>query len=293
MHRESWDDLRFVLAVVKNGSVSAASRALGVNHATVLRRVAQFEEAFGIEVFVKTRTGYRVPQENTELIEAILEAEHAVLAVAQVIKEGQQPLRGDIRITSTDTLCALVLPRVIHQIQSREEALSFEVLSSNLHLDLARKMADIVVRPTRALPAELRGQQAGRLVFGVYRGAKTAADTPNWLGLSGPLHGSVAGVWIDENVDHSSIVAASDSFLTLAGMLGQGHSKTYLPLFVGQADDRLVRCDNYPQLEVPLWVACHVDIASSARTQRVVSRLVQGLLREEPLLLGLSEPAEV
>ena len=40
MTRANWDDLRYVLAVVEEGSVSAAARVLGVNHATVLRRIA-------------------------------------------------------------------------------------------------------------------------------------------------------------------------------------------------------------------------------------------------------------
>jgi len=39
MHRDNWDDLRYVLAVAETGSVSAAARMLKVNHATVLRRI--------------------------------------------------------------------------------------------------------------------------------------------------------------------------------------------------------------------------------------------------------------
>ncbi|MEE8225390.1 MAG: LysR family transcriptional regulator, partial [Kiloniellales bacterium] len=35
----AWDDLRTVLAVVRGGSLSAAARSLGVNHATVFRRL--------------------------------------------------------------------------------------------------------------------------------------------------------------------------------------------------------------------------------------------------------------
>ncbi len=34
-----WDDFRFVLAIVRGGSVSAAAKQLGVDHATVIRRV--------------------------------------------------------------------------------------------------------------------------------------------------------------------------------------------------------------------------------------------------------------
>ncbi|MCB2152823.1 MAG: LysR family transcriptional regulator, partial [Rhodobacteraceae bacterium] len=60
MQRDNWDDLRFVLAVAEEGSVSGAARRLGVNHATVLRRIAAFEEATGVEIFDKTARGYAV-----------------------------------------------------------------------------------------------------------------------------------------------------------------------------------------------------------------------------------------
>ena len=40
-----WDDVRYFLAVARGGSVRAAAERLGVNHATVLRRIAQLEDA--------------------------------------------------------------------------------------------------------------------------------------------------------------------------------------------------------------------------------------------------------
>jgi Bacterial regulatory helix-turn-helix protein, lysR family len=35
-----WDDIRYFLAVSRGGSVRAAAKSLGVNHATVLRRIS-------------------------------------------------------------------------------------------------------------------------------------------------------------------------------------------------------------------------------------------------------------
>jgi DNA-binding transcriptional LysR family regulator len=40
----NWDDLRFFLALAREGTVSGAGRALEVKHTTVARRVAAFEE---------------------------------------------------------------------------------------------------------------------------------------------------------------------------------------------------------------------------------------------------------
>ena len=60
MHNENWDDLRYVLAVVDSGSVLQAAKYLGVNHATVLRRVTAFEEQHGLSLFERTPQGYRL-----------------------------------------------------------------------------------------------------------------------------------------------------------------------------------------------------------------------------------------
>ena len=40
---ESWDDLRIALAVARSGTVSGAAEALGVHHATVIRRIDGLE----------------------------------------------------------------------------------------------------------------------------------------------------------------------------------------------------------------------------------------------------------
>ena len=43
-----WEDLRFFLALARLGSLSAAARSLGVNHATVSRRVVALEQRLGV-----------------------------------------------------------------------------------------------------------------------------------------------------------------------------------------------------------------------------------------------------
>ena len=46
-----WDDLRYVLAVAEAGSLAGAARELRVNHSTVLRRIAAFEQQLGLRLF--------------------------------------------------------------------------------------------------------------------------------------------------------------------------------------------------------------------------------------------------
>ena len=64
-----WDDVRYFLAVARGGSVRAAAERLGVNHATVLRRIAQLEERLGVQMFEKLPSGYRLTAAGEEVLE--------------------------------------------------------------------------------------------------------------------------------------------------------------------------------------------------------------------------------
>src|SRR6201999_1429866 len=64
-----WDDVRYFLAVARGGSVRAAAERLGVNHSTVLRRIAQLEQHLGVRMFEKLPSGYRVTAAGEEILE--------------------------------------------------------------------------------------------------------------------------------------------------------------------------------------------------------------------------------
>ncbi|RBF04605.1 LysR family transcriptional regulator, partial [Xanthomonas oryzae pv. oryzae] len=53
----SWERYRSFLAVLEEGSLSAASRALGLTQPTVGRHVAALEELLAVPLFVRSQTG--------------------------------------------------------------------------------------------------------------------------------------------------------------------------------------------------------------------------------------------
>lgn len=287
MHKENWDDLRYVLAVAETGSVSAAARLLGVNHATVLRHVASFEARHGVEMFDKSARGYAIPPEKLRLIDAAREVEAAHRTVEQLIRGAQAPLRGVVRVTSTDTFCMLVLPTVLARIEAAATGLRFEVLASNAHLDLGRLHADLTVRPAEKLGDELAGTQAARLGFGHYRAR--AGGVESWLGLSGPLGRSMVAAWMATGLAPDAVQGGADSFMTLAAMAAAGLGQTILPCVIGDADPRLRRVwDVVPEMSVPIWVALHADLQGVPRLHAAGALLAAAIAEEAPRLAGQS-----
>jgi DNA-binding transcriptional LysR family regulator len=53
-----WDDLRFFLALVRHGSLSAAAKELHVAQSTVGRRLASLEASLGVRLLNRTPDGY-------------------------------------------------------------------------------------------------------------------------------------------------------------------------------------------------------------------------------------------
>lgn len=288
--RPNWDDYRFVLAVARSGSVSGAARELGVNHATVLRRVAAIEARLGVELFEKSVRGYEIASEKLRLIEAAREVEAAVGAVERLAQVGDAPLAGVIRVTSTDTLSSCILPRILARLSAREKELSFELMSSNLHVDLSRLQADVTVRPTFKLPDDLYGEVAAQMAFGFYA---LSEDIPEdrWLGMTGAIARSHAAQKLREELERRKVnfAAAADSFLTLKALAEEGLGRVLLPCFLGDAAPELVPVEPVVDLSpVPLFVASHADLADAPRLRQARKRIATALAAEEPRFLGVS-----
>lgn len=275
MNRFDWDDVRVMRAVAEAGSLSGAARALGVNHATVLRRVSSFEQATGVTVFDRTARGYRVAPRRGRIIAAMQAMEEAALGVARALDAARAPLAGTVRVTSTDTLCLTVLAPIVARLMSAAEGLTIELNAQNQPADLGRLDADIAVRPALELPAGLVGARAGRLRFSVYAAPGGEAG---WLGFGGTLHRSAPSAWLDRNVGKAEIAGRADSFPVLREMAAAGQGRAILPCVLGDGDRRLVRIDDIlPQMHVDVWVASHADLAQVPRIRAVRDMLLRAL----------------
>lgn len=278
MHKDNWDDLRYVLAVAETGSVSAAARLLKVNHATVLRRIAAFEERQGAEVFERSPQGYQVPSDRLRLVEATREVRNAVQAVGRILQGAEVQLSGVVRVTSTDTFCLSILPDVVAELTAAAPDLRIELQCTNAHLDLSRLHADISVRPATRLPDDLTGDRAGVLGMRSYHKADSAADLP-WLGVCGALSRSKAAEFMTQALGPGEIVNGADSFPVLREMVAAGLGKAVLPNCLGDPDPRLERMHDGPnEVNVPIWVASHADLAAAPRLRNTRRRIAEALL---------------
>ena len=282
MHNINWDDLRLVLSVVQHESISKAAKALGVANTTVLRRITAFETEAGVQIFEKTSKGYIVNHDQQGVIDLLLKAGEAVKLAENHLSQRGRAHQSSVRITSTDTMCQFVLPKIVSKISSVHPEMTFSLLSSNTHLNLGHGAADLTVRIAERLPDDLLGEKVAHLGMAVY---STLKAPDKFLDFAGPLTRSEPARWLRNQSFETSGFA--DSFLVLKEMVASGMGNAILPSFLGDADQRLNRISGpKPVVKVPIWVASHHDLGDSQKSNQAKKLVADGLRKNADWLSG-------
>jgi len=102
----NWDDLKYVLEVARNGGVTAAARRLGVNHATVSRRIAALEESACVRLFDRLPGGYSPTSAGLEAVRAAEQMESAAQDLDRQLARRDVRPEGDVTLTAPLMLLA-------------------------------------------------------------------------------------------------------------------------------------------------------------------------------------------
>src|SRR5438552_19176157 len=108
-----WDDLRYFLALARNGSLSAAGRALGVTQPTVGRRIDAFERRLGTKLFRRSPSGYALSPAGESMLAHVDSMEREALAAERIATGRDVGLEGTVRVTAPEWLATRVLAAMV------------------------------------------------------------------------------------------------------------------------------------------------------------------------------------
>jgi DNA-binding transcriptional LysR family regulator len=290
----NWDDLRLVLAIAREGTLSGAARVLGVTHSTVFRRLGAFEKEMGVRLFDRFRDGYAAtPAGESAAKLAARFADEVVMLERRLSGQDLRP-SGIVRITTTDTISALVMPHLFGLREAHPD-IQIEVTISNAMANLTRREADIALRPTREPPETLVGRRVSEIAHAIYGSPEYLTQAGHrdlaaheWIGLDDALAGTVISRWMRENIPEARIACRVDALPALRDAARAGMGVVMLPCYVGDAAGELRRAVRRTAKEPrsALWLLTHDDLKRTARIRVVLDFLAARLASERPLLEG-------
>ena len=289
-----WDDLRFVLAVARGGSLSAAARTLGVNHSTVHRRLAGLEGRLAIRLFDRDGGRHKPTAEGADLLASAERVETEMHALGRRLAGRDLRLTGRVSLTAPDDIANLLLPEPLARFRAAYPGVALELLVDNRMLSLTRREADVAIRPTSAPPETLIGRKIGLLTNAVYRRRDSEPSNPgetetawiSWEEGAGPVS---THRWLAGRVPDSAVVYRSNSLLHQQVACRAGIGAALLPSFLGDPDPALVRAEGFDDLPTTdLWLLTHPDLRRTARVRALLDHLYTALREQAGVLAGVA-----
>ena len=289
----AWEWYRSFLAVLREGSLSGAARALDLTQPTVGRHVAALEAQVGQSLFVRTPAGL-LPTEASLALRSYAEAmDSTAAALERTARSHGDGVRGIVRVTASEVIGVEVLPPLIAGLRERHPALIVELVLSNRVQDLLRREADIAIRMTPPKQEQLIARRVGVIEVGLHAHERylAAHGTPD--SMKALLAGGHALIGYDQpapyvrelarrfpGMDREHFALRADSDLAQLALIRAGAGLGLCQVALARRDPALHRMLETP-LSIPLetWVTMHEDLRDSPRCRAVFDALVAGLER--------------
>ena len=293
-----WDNVRYFLAVAREGSVRAAAGRLGVNHSTVLRRIAQLEQRLGARMFEKLPSGYRITAAGEEVLELAEQMEASSRQLETRVFGRNQSVRGLLRVTMAPPLASHLLMSDFADFARLYPDIEMEIMSSGELANLTNREADVALRVVydrKTLPLNLHGLKGPDLLGGVYISSdrlaawrRGALDPFRWIVISS--HGIPDWASEGEVPVTEVLYRVTDAEAQLAAVR-QGIGVTTLPCFVGDADPSLARAPGTELHQYGMvWILTHGETRRTKRVRLFTEFISRRFAAYAPLLAGLSVP---
>jgi molybdate transport repressor ModE-like protein len=155
-----WNDLRHFLEVARSGSLSAASRALGVNQSTVQRRLAALEKAIGESLVERHHDGYQLTEQGKLLLADASTVEEAVRALQRRVSSLEGRASGQIKVTTLVTIGQRIIRSgFLTRFNALHPGISVEMEMGQRLADLGKGEADVAIRGGGAASDALIGMK--------------------------------------------------------------------------------------------------------------------------------------
>lgn len=281
----SWDHYATFLSVMQTGSLSGASRQLGLAQPTIRRQIEALEAALGAALFTRAPNGLTPTPLASTLVphaEAIAASARALMRAASASEDAVQ---GTVRLTASEIVGAEVLPAILARFSEVHPDVAIELVLDDKNQDLLRREADLAVRMATPNQKGLVRKRAGEVELGLFatagylsrRGVPSALDGLAGHAMIGPDRSrSMLAALAPLGLTHRDLRFRSDHTLAqlAAVRAGLGIGVCQLPL----AGD-LRRVLPKVRFSLPVWVVTHEDLKKTKRIAALFDHLVKALGR--------------
>ncbi|MCE8008063.1 LysR family transcriptional regulator [Aestuariivita sp.] len=274
-----WDKLRIFHAVADAGSLTHAGDKLNLSQSAVSRQIRALEEALNATLFHRHARGLILTEQGELLFDATAAMAKRLDAAAARIRDSEEEVFGELRVTTTFGFGALWLAPRLPKLYEKYPDLKVDLMLEERVLDLPMREADVAIRMKEPSQADLIRKKLMSIRMGLFasRDYLDREGTPQEIDdiadhrliCQSPSSAQVgAGASLVQHLmtfDIRSLLTVNNYFGVLQGVihhLGIG----VLPDYVTEDFPDLVRVlPDLASAEVPVFLAYPEELRQSKR----------------------------
>lgn len=285
-----WDNVRIFLAVARSGQMLAAARKLGLDHATVSRRIATLEAGLGAKLIERRTNGCALTVRGESFLSSAERMETEILQ-AQVALSADVAISGDVRVGAPDGFGTFVLARHFGALMDEYPGLTVQLAPLPRAFSLAKREADIVIAIDRPDTSRLNVQLLGEYTLGLYASRDYVASHPPITDVSDLRNHRfvtyVPDLLFSDALDYLGEFNIPDSpRFECASVIGQMEA-VKAGIGIGALHDFAARADPALQQVLPdkvrrtYWIVTHSDDRSVARVNYLRDFIIGAVAAEQ------------
>ena len=277
-----WEDIRHFVTLAREGTLSAAARTLGVDHATVARRVAALEASTGLKLVDRRARATLLTEDGRRVAAVAAPMEEAAFALSRTAQAAKPGVDGEVTISAPPNFASAVIAPQLVRLRQQHPGIRIKLMGEKRRASLSRREADVALRLSRPVETGLFMRKIGSFGFSLYGAPAYLNKTPPhafaFIGYDASMAESPQEVWLRAVIGEREVVLRTNDLETQIAAARSGLGIAALPHYLGEGDPRLQRHD-VPGRPVSrdVWLLVHRDLRQVPPVRAVMEFLVSCL----------------
>ena len=298
LSRFNWGDISIFLALARYRSLSAAARALNVNHATVGRRIRALEMALETKLFERNRHGFMLTDAGDILLQEAEGAEAHINNISARFSGESSGVAGTVRVATMEAIGSLFLAPSFVKFYEAAQNVQVEHVTASHWINLSKREADVLLSFPKPGGLRIESEKIGEFALYLYasedylarRGMPATMDElrdHDFIDYIDELIAISAVRWLSDVVRDIDARFRSTSLVAQYHAAAAGLGIAMLPTFVAGTDQRLKRI--MPEkicVMRDIWLSVHHDLEHIARVRQVMTFLKDLIRDNREFLIG-------
>lgn len=277
-----WENLRHYLAFARVNSLNGAARELGVEHATVARRIAALEQALNFKLVDRRLRQYQLTSFGRRVAEIGQRMHQDAQAIRRIARSQTQRF-VPLSISAPAPLASAFIAPHLGHLRRLQPAIDVSLLlPDDAGQDQASNKGpepDLLISLRRPAQTDMVVRRLASLSYGLYAAQgythQRAPEQYDYIAYDQAMHASAQHDWLQEVVGERPVVLRARSPEVRAAAARSGLGVTLLPDYLARHDPLLQRLESAtPALVVDVWLGVHVELRKDPSVRAVMDFLI-------------------